>query len=153
MSEQQYLEELSRGFTRLMHYLHHLAGQVSKIGDFSLAQYRILMLLDHYQPLTVSELKEHLGNAQSSVSEILLRMEEQGLVVRKPNPKDRRQTLLKLSPKARRMIAERKGKMVEVYRELVKGKNVDEIKELVHHLNRLLMLLEKDKPKVKKGFL
>ncbi len=142
--KQHYLDDLAHSFTRLMHYFHHIAGQVSKLSDFSLAQYRVLMVLYHYQPMTVGQLKQKLGNAQSSVSEMLLRMEEQGLVKRSPNPKDHRQTLLQLSPKAKYMIKRRKEKMAEVYQKLIEGKSEDEVQELIELLNRLLHLLEKN---------
>jgi len=151
MNHQQQLEQISTGFTRLMHYLHHLAGQVSKIGDFSLAQYRILMLLYHHQPMTVTQLRQMLGNAQSTVSEMLMRMEEQGLVKRGTNPNDRRQTLLSLSNKANQMIEERKEKMVEIYKQLIHGKSHQEIQELIDLLNRLLSILEKEKNNSIKG--
>ncbi len=151
MYQQEQLEQISNGFTRLMHYLHHLAGQVSKIGDFSLAQYRILMLLYHHQPLTVTQLRQMLGNAQSTVSEMLMRMQEQGLVQRKANPKDRRQTLLRLSPKAVRMMEERKGQMIQVYQQLIRDKSEQEISELITLLNRLLTILEKENQNTSKG--
>ncbi|MHB2147578.1 MarR family winged helix-turn-helix transcriptional regulator [Calditrichota bacterium LG25] len=140
----EYIDELTNAFTRLIHYFHHMAGQVFRLSDLSLAQYRVLMLLYHYQPMTVGQLKQKLGNAQSSVSEMLLRMEEQGLVIRDSNPKDRRQTLLRLSRKAKEMIKTRKEKMGDVYQKIIEGKSEEEIEELLTLLTRLLKLLEKN---------
>jgi DNA-binding MarR family transcriptional regulator len=49
-------------------------------------------------PLTVGEAAVHLGRAQSVVSEIVDGLEGRGLLMRDPDPADRRRTLVWLTP-------------------------------------------------------
>ncbi len=142
MPNEKEIEEFSKYFQALMHHFHHIAGQVSRLGDFSLAQYRVLMALAHRGPITVKTLKQVLGNAQSSVSEMILRLEEQGLVARKKDQHDRRQTILTLTPRARRMLELRKQRMNEVYLRLLQNKSPEEVKELIQILRRLKELFD-----------
>ncbi|NOX87536.1 MAG: MarR family transcriptional regulator [Calditrichaeota bacterium] len=143
MSQNKYIQEIAKIFPALMRYFHNVAGEISRIGDFSLAQYRILMILYHRGTLTIGDLKQMLGNAQSSVSEMIARMEEQGLVKRDKNPKDRRQTLLSLTKKASHLIEIRKEKMNDVYYKFLEGKSEEEQADLVETLRHLQQLLEK----------
>jgi DNA-binding MarR family transcriptional regulator len=57
------------------------------------------------RPLRMGELAEHLGLAESSVTRLMDRLEEAGMVGRGSPPGDRRSVLGKLTPKGRRAIA------------------------------------------------
>ena len=94
------IDRLAKIFPGIMHFFHNIAGQVSRVGEFSLAQYRVLMLLYSRGSLNINELKNELGIAQSSASGMIDRLMAQELVIRDKLPTDRRITVLKLTNKA-----------------------------------------------------
>lgn len=79
--------------------------------EHGLTQQRYLLLLmikgaaDGSERSTVSELAERLQLAQSTVTELLGRAEEVGLVVRRASPDDGRVVFFSLTPNAERKLA------------------------------------------------
>ena len=60
-----------------------------------------LALLDHLSatgPLTVAEASKHFGRSQAATSELIARLEKRGLLERMPDERDRRRTLVWMSP-------------------------------------------------------
>jgi DNA-binding MarR family transcriptional regulator len=55
-------------------------------------------------PLTIGEAAAHFGRAQSVVSELVDRLARRGLVERMRDARDRRRTLVWLTPKARELL-------------------------------------------------
>jgi DNA-binding MarR family transcriptional regulator len=72
--------------------------------DLTSTQVEAMFALED-QPLRMGELAEHLGLAESSVTRLMDRLEEAGMVRRGSPPGDRRSVLGTLSPKGRRAIA------------------------------------------------
>jgi DNA-binding MarR family transcriptional regulator len=64
----------------------------------------VLLHLSQAGPLTISEMGRHLGRAQSVVSEIVARMERRGTLVRIRDERDRRRTLVWLTPKGQALL-------------------------------------------------
>jgi DNA-binding MarR family transcriptional regulator len=58
----------------------------------------VLLHLAHTGPLTVTEAARHLDRAQSVVSDIVTQLEVKGLLERQADPRDRRRTLVWLTP-------------------------------------------------------
>jgi len=56
-------------------------------------------------PVTVGELCRHLDRAQSVVSDIVTHLEDDNLVERQADPRDRRRRLVWLSPFGRKLLA------------------------------------------------
>ncbi len=76
-----------------------------RLGN-SASRRRIIALLDERGELTQRELQELLGIQAGSLSELVGRMEEHGVVTRKPDEKDRRRTILSLTETGRKRAAE-----------------------------------------------
>lgn len=55
--------------------------------------------------MTQRNLQEHIGIQQSSLSELVTKMEQQQLITRSPYPDDRRQVLIGLTDKGRQLLA------------------------------------------------
>lgn len=67
-------------------------------GGFSIEHYRVLKVLDHERPLAMGELATRVLVEPATLTKIIDRMVSEGLVVRLPDPADRRKVLISLSP-------------------------------------------------------
>jgi DNA-binding MarR family transcriptional regulator len=77
--------------------------------DLSLGQMHVLMLLHEVGPLTVGQLAEMLRVSNPSVSSVLDRLEEHGLVARRRDADDRRLVHVLLTPQGAEDAAEAAG--------------------------------------------
>ncbi|HKR38764.1 MAG TPA: MarR family transcriptional regulator, partial [Paraburkholderia sp.] len=68
--------------------------------ELTRAQCRMIAYLSHYGDMNQARLAELLEVAPISAGRLLERMEEGGWVVRTPNPDDRRELLVSLTPRA-----------------------------------------------------
>ena len=82
----------------------------------------LLTYLVPYGPCTVSELVRVFGVKHSTMTSILDRLEERGLVERKDNPEDKRSYLVGLTAKGRKAAARVNVLVEEIEREI--GKRV-----------------------------
>lgn len=84
------------------HFLHHQKG--TKFG-----QYRILLLLKKNTSIPQKDLLNCLHIQAGSLSEILLKMETQGLIQRTKDTSDKRKTLVHLTQKGLDKVEELMG--------------------------------------------
>ena len=89
---------------------HMLAA--SGIDSFNGAQGRILYVLWQNDAISISSLSAQTSLANTTLTAMLDRMENSGLIVRKPDPKDRRNRLIALTEKAKSL--QRYKEIVEV---------------------------------------
>ena len=82
----------------------------SGIDSFNGAQGRILYVLWQQDDVPISTLSAQTGLANTTLTSMLDRMEKAGLIRRTPSPADRRALLIRLTDKARALIAELRGK-------------------------------------------
>ena len=73
----------------------------SDINAFNGAQGRILYVLWQGDGLTISQLSAQTSLANTTLTSMLDRMEQSGLIIREPSPTDRRALLIRLTDKAR----------------------------------------------------
>ena len=76
------------------------------IDAFNGAQGRILYVLWQGDGLTISQLSGQTSLANTTLTSMLDRMEQAGLIVREPSPSDRRALLIRLTDKARALKAD-----------------------------------------------
>lgn len=96
----------SGGF--LISQIHQLQGRAfekmlkeSGIDAFNGAQGRILYVLWEKEKLTITEIGRLTSLAKNTLTSMLDRMEDSGLVVRIPDKKNRRQIFISITDKAR----------------------------------------------------
>lgn len=87
-------EEFAVLFRAVYLTFHRRDGPRSELTGASRA---VLQHLAMTGPLTIGEAAQHLGRAQSVVSEIVTHLQTQGLLEREPDPGDRRRTLVWLT--------------------------------------------------------
>ena len=116
----------------------------SGVDSFNGAQGRILYVLWQNDDVSISSLSAQTSLANTTLTAMLDRMENIGLIVRKPDPKDRRNRLIALTEKAKSLqddytkISER---MNEIY---YTGFTEEEIRQFESYLQRVLNNLEKE---------
>jgi MarR family transcriptional regulator, transcriptional regulator for hemolysin len=77
--------------------------RISPLG-VGVAGYPVLHLLSHGGELTQKNLTETLDVEQSSMAQLLLRLERDGFIARRKDPEDQRSSLIRLTPKARSVL-------------------------------------------------
>lgn len=94
-ARRQLTEQAFAVLRRLRHHASEVAGDVG----LSFLQARALWRLE--QPVPTGELAEGLGLDRSNVTSVVDRLEERGLVARRPHPDDRRVKLIALTEAGR----------------------------------------------------
>ena len=90
-------ETLSEAFMSVARQLRGTSQATLAPWDITPAQLRALRVLGHHGTQRMSELSEHLHIAARSATEVVEALESRGLVVRRPDPGDRRATLAALT--------------------------------------------------------
>lgn len=87
-------------FAGLYHDVFHRFARRSPLGAYrpSAESLAVLLHLKRTGPLTVREASLHFSRSQAATSEILGRLETRGLVERLADDRDRRRTLVYLTP-------------------------------------------------------
>ena len=117
---------------------------ISGIDEFNGAQGRILYVLWQNDEISISSLSAQTSLANTTLTAMLDRMENSGLIIRKFDPRDRRNRLIVLTEKAKSLkgdytrISER---MNEIY---YTGFTETEIVQFESYLQRILNNLEKE---------
>ncbi len=116
----------------------------SGIDSFNGAQGRILYVLWQNDAISISSLSSQTSLANTTLTAMLDRMENNGLIVRKLDPKDRRNRLIALTEKAKSlqndydMISQRMNELYYI------GFTEQEIVQFESYLQRVLNNLEKE---------
>lgn len=139
----QNIKQLALIFPSIQRFFHNISIEVSKTGEFTIAQYRALSLLDHFRQMTVNDLKSHLNIAQSSASGLVERLEQLGLIERKSDKKDKRVTVLNLSPKAKKILKKNNDSMDGVYKNILEQMDYNDQKLFIDSFRNLTRLIEK----------
>lgn len=91
---------------RRLHQIHvALFLEECKVSGLTPVQYGLLTALAVRGELDQVSLAEELGLDRSTAAEVLLRLEARRLVTRKPNPRDRRARLARITRRGRALTA------------------------------------------------
>lgn len=124
--------------------VHHLSGRIfsKKLNDYGIevspGQGRILFALWQEDCISITELKKRTQLGKSTLTDMLDRMDTEGLVERKASERDKRRTLVSLTEKTKKLHQ----KYLAVSREMTdlfyRGFSKDEVEEFEEYLRRLL---------------
>ncbi len=98
-------EPLVDEFWALSRRLRAMAREALAEWDVTPSQARALGVLRRHGPLRLGDLAEHLRIVPRSVTEVVDALEERALVVRRPDPADRRATLVALTARGDEVAA------------------------------------------------
>ncbi len=116
----------------------------SGIDAFNGAQGRILYVLWQYEDISISSLSAKTSLANTTLTSMLDRMESSGLIVRKPDPTDRRSRLIALTDKAKALQHDYELVSQQMNERYYIGFSESEIRQFEAYLQRVLTNLEKE---------
>jgi DNA-binding MarR family transcriptional regulator len=90
-------ESLSEAFWSVARQLRETSQETLAPWDISPSHFRALRVLKRHGPMRLSELSDHLHIAARSTTEVIDALEARGLVDRRPDPGDRRATLVEVT--------------------------------------------------------
>jgi DNA-binding MarR family transcriptional regulator len=90
-------ETLSEAFWAVARQLRHASQETLAPWDITPSHLRALRVLMRHGVMRLSELSDHLHIAPRSTTEVVDALETRGLVERRPDPDDRRATLVALT--------------------------------------------------------
>lgn len=116
----------------------------SGIDAFNGAQGRILYVLWQHEDISISSLSAKTSLANTTLTSMLDRMENSGLIVRKPDPADRRSRLIALTDKAKALQHDYELVSQKMNERYYIGFTESEIRRFEAYLQRVLENLEKE---------
>lgn len=116
----------------------------SGIDAFNGAQGRILYVLWQHEDISISSLSAKTSLANTTLTSMLDRMENSGLIVRKPDPADRRSRLITLTDKAKALQHDYELVSQQMNERYYIGFSESEIRQFEAYLQRVLENLEKE---------
>jgi DNA-binding MarR family transcriptional regulator len=116
-----------------------------KLTDFSLAQYRVIMLVYRHDSMSINDLKRALNIAQSTASEMIDRLVQLKALKKQTDLNDRRITLFTLTPASQRKIEQHLSSIGNIYNKILTPLSVQEQKKLLEAFETILYLLQKEK--------
>jgi len=133
----------------LMSQIRHLSGRTwekmlkeSGVDVFNGAQGRILYVLWEHEQLTITEIGKLTSLAKTTLTSMLDRMETNGLIKRVPDKKNRRQTFILITEKAK-VYREKYDELSEQMNAVFyAGFDDDEIRDFEDKLRRIINNLE-----------
>ena len=90
-------ETLPEAFWSVSRQLREASREALAPWDLTPSHLRALRSLGHHGVMRLSELSEHLHIAPRSTTEVVDALETRGLIQRRPDPSDRRATLVELT--------------------------------------------------------
>lgn len=127
------------------HYVSRISRALSRIGDarlrdlgFATAQLPVLTALKDGARMSQIELARWAKVEQPSMAQLLGRMEREGLIMREPDPRDRRSSLISLTDKAKDNLPAGRAVLRQGNAEMTAGMSPEEVAQLVALLQRVL---------------
>lgn len=114
-----------------------------KSHDLTTMKWRILMLLADKSPCSVGDLARRSVTKMPTLTRTLIRMEEEGLIVRSSPEDDRRFVDVTMTPKAVKMLREVKKIGQRVFERALGGCGAKEVETVTNVLKRLRENLER----------
>jgi DNA-binding MarR family transcriptional regulator len=105
------------------------------------AQYHLLLALSHEPGLGVGEMAAAAGCASPTATRILDGLERDGVVEREPSTEDRRRTIVSLTPKGKRLLAQQRRKSQQTKQRLYDQLSPRERRQAEGLLHRLAQVI------------
>jgi len=128
----QLIEEISADFHAIENKMHGLMMRGHK-GGITHSQRFALFLISENKDASVKEIANRLCTTSSAATQLVSELAKQGFVLRKTNPRDRRELDLAISKRGRKQILEiKKGhrQMMSLLFSALSGKELEQFMKL-----------------------
>jgi DNA-binding MarR family transcriptional regulator len=112
--------------------------------ELTFAQARALFMLAARKELTVSQLAKLLGVGKPTASILIQQLVERELVTRTEDSNDRRNTIIRLSPKGAEIGAGRQRERAKQWQRWLAQLSDDELQALAHGLSAIVAVVKKE---------
>jgi DNA-binding MarR family transcriptional regulator len=135
--------ELSSSLRSVISALHKgLRKQIYSVDKYSMTEIETIGHLYRCTSLLPSELASLTRIKTQSMSQILNKMEEQGIIVRTPSEDDKRKVYISLSPSGKKMVEQTRYDRDEWLKSLIEksltDKETEQLKKALPVLNKLI---------------
>ena len=145
---------------RLGRQLHRCSHRFGHMEDYYREQSRLLLLIAENDGVIQRELAEKMDVRPSSMAEMLAKMEQLGLVLRKQDEKDQRVMHIFLTEQGKSAVEESKKANAKLTDALFKGLTEEETREMLRLTEKLAThldsmdsaALEQEEPRHHRGF-
>lgn len=139
MKEDREITDLCRRWTEAtLNRTFHNVGRYVKATGLSMAQFSLLIFLQHAGSRGVRDIGRHMGVTPAAASQLVERLVQNGLADRTEDPEDRRNRSVRLSGRGRTFLEETIGQRFEWLPALAEGLSAEERKAVVAALPALL---------------
>lgn len=114
------------------------------LGDFTMPQTMIIYNLANNGRMKISELSEKMGLTNSTVSGIVDRLEDQGVVFRERSSKDRRVVYVQFAPEHEKNYQDMNNNLDKYFNEMLADIPQDQMDSIMISMNILHEALAKD---------
>lgn len=135
------LEILSHQLAEFYDKMASWEHSIVKDSGLSPAQMHTVEILGHNQDMRMKELAERLGVTTGTLTVGVDKLEQLGLVERKPHKKDRRSWLIVLTDKGKKMYEQHHKFHQQFTNEISRDLTIEQIQILTEHLNIILKRL------------
>ena len=135
------LEVLSHQLAEFYDKMASWEHSVVKDSGLSPAQMHTVEIIGHNQNMRMKELAERLGVTTGSLTVGIDKLEDLGLVERKPHESDRRSWLIVLTDAGKQMYEQHHKYHQEFTNEISRDLSLEQINNLTEHLNTILKRL------------
>lgn len=124
-----------------------MIGFRQELREFGLTeqQWRVIRVLDEYHELETGQLAEQAFILAPSLSGVLNRMEQAGLIVRHRLAEDQRKIYVRLTPKSQAIAKELRGRFEHHYQYLEEQLGLETFETLTGILEQIIELGQKNK--------
>ena len=137
------IERLERLYPELLGRMGRLRALVHEGLDLTYNQYKTLLTIAGHGSCSLGDLGRELEVAMSSASQMVDRLVAQDLVQRQQDAGNRRQVIIRLTPRGQELIGELRRGILERYRKLFKRLDPTEQEELVAAFETIARILDK----------
>lgn len=134
-----------RMFVHLLSQTGHAVSaefvRVLRERGFTVRQWRVLGLLWDEESLTLTELAEGAFCGHSTITRLIERMVELGLIIRRSDEIDRRKTHVSLSPEGRNQIHDLVEQSERMEREVIASLGATRVERVMNDLRQMLTQL------------
>ncbi|KGT96075.1 MarR family transcriptional regulator [Erwinia typographi] len=110
--------------------------------NFGMAYLPVAIALEEKGDMQQKQLADYASVEQPTMAALLVRMERDGLIVRKPHPVDKRSSYISLTRQARVTLPQVKESLFDVVEQATNGMSDEECSALVSSLQRMIKNLE-----------